>query len=197
MHKHRSEIINHYIKKYDLKSYLEIGTRKRSDNFDIINAQDKLCIDPNPEAKDDLVLTSDEFFKINNKKFDIVFIDGLHEAHQVYKDILNSIKNLNPNGIILCHDINPHEITNGYDFEEYENAGVWNGDCWKGFVKYRFQSDYECFCIPEVQADIGIIDTNIKSTLDKKIQINIGELTYKVLEENRNLFLNFKDINII
>ena len=29
-------------------------------------------------------LTSDEFFANNEKKFDLIFIDGLHEAHQVF-----------------------------------------------------------------------------------------------------------------
>ncbi len=48
--------------------------------------------------------TSDEFFEKNNKKFDIIYIDGWHEAPQVYKDINNSWNSLNTNGIIICDD---------------------------------------------------------------------------------------------
>ena len=48
--------------------------------------------------------TSDEFFKNNTKIFDIIYIDGFHEAPQVYKDICNSWHCLNKNGIIICDD---------------------------------------------------------------------------------------------
>lgn len=193
---HRSEIINHYIKKYNLKSYLEIGTRHKPDNFDKIKCREKFCIDPDPNAEADFELTSDEFFKINHKKFDCVFIDGLHEGHQVYKDIKNSIKFLNEGGVILCHDINPKKYVNGYDFEEYDGTGEWNGDSWKGFVKYRFETEYYTFTIKENEADIGIIDTNLKSDVESCI-IRIGELYYELLEENREHFLNIVDINTI
>lgn len=60
---HHSEIINHYIKKYNLKSYLEIGTRNRADNFNKIQAPEKICIDPDIIAYADFVLTSDEFLE--------------------------------------------------------------------------------------------------------------------------------------
>ena len=48
--------------------------------------------------------TSDEFFKNNEQKFDIIYVDGWHEAPQVYKDINNSWDCLNVNGIIICDD---------------------------------------------------------------------------------------------
>ena len=37
-------------------------------------------------------ITSDDFFKQNKKKYDCIFIDGLHTYKQVKNDILNSIK---------------------------------------------------------------------------------------------------------
>ena len=48
--------------------------------------------------------TSDEYFTNNNEKFDIIYIDGWHEAPQVYEDINNSWNRLNLNGIIICDD---------------------------------------------------------------------------------------------
>ena len=48
--------------------------------------------------------TSDEYFTNNNEKFDLIYIDGWHEAPQVYKDINNSWDRLNLNGIIICDD---------------------------------------------------------------------------------------------
>ena len=191
---HHSDIINFYIKKYNLKSYLEIGTRHKSDNFDKIIAQEKFCIDPDKNANADFIMTSDNFFEICNKKFDIVFVDGLHEAHQVYRDIINSINHLNDGGVIICHDINPAKFENGYDFEEYNSVDMWNGDCWKGFIKYRYISDYECYVLPEDEADVGVIDTNVKTSLTEKIRFNIGELTFNDLDTNRTVLLNIKTL---
>ena len=51
--------------------------------------------------------TSDEFFKNNKEKFDLIFLDGLHTYHQTIKDINNSLRNLNSNGIIIIHDCLP------------------------------------------------------------------------------------------
>ena len=48
--------------------------------------------------------TSDEFFEKNEKKFDLIYIDGSHEASQVYKDLCNSWNCLNQEGIIICDD---------------------------------------------------------------------------------------------
>ena len=48
--------------------------------------------------------TSDEFFENNREKFDVIYIDGSHEAPQVYKDLSNSWNCLNNEGIIICDD---------------------------------------------------------------------------------------------
>ena len=48
--------------------------------------------------------TSDNFFLNHKEKFDVIYVDGSHEADQVYKDIINSWKMLNINGILICDD---------------------------------------------------------------------------------------------
>ena len=40
-------------------------------------------------------------------KFDLIFIDGLHLANQVQKDIENSLKFIKDEGFIVLHDCNP------------------------------------------------------------------------------------------
>ena len=47
---------------------------------------------------------SDVFFKNNNAVFDLVYIDGYHDADQVMKDFKNSWKVLKKNGVIICDD---------------------------------------------------------------------------------------------
>lgn len=49
-------------------------------------------------------MTSDEFFKINSDKFDLIFVDGDHSAKQVYKDINNSWNILNKGGCLILDD---------------------------------------------------------------------------------------------
>ena len=58
-------------------------------------------------------MTSDEFFYNNNDKFDIIFIDGLHQYEQVIKDVKNSLNCLTKNGIIDCQIQNDHLISMG------------------------------------------------------------------------------------
>ena len=48
--------------------------------------------------------TSDNFFLKNRESFDIIYVDGTHEALQVERDINNSWKFLNLNGIMICDD---------------------------------------------------------------------------------------------
>ena len=48
--------------------------------------------------------SSDDFFKNNNHKFDVVYVDGYHKASQVLKDCQNAWKVLNLDGLLICDD---------------------------------------------------------------------------------------------
>lgn len=99
-----------------INSYLEIGICFPDHNFDYIPATFKIGVDPDPHAAAQFNMTSDDFFSsldlidsINGTitKFDLVWIDGLHESQQVCRDINNVLRHLAPNGIIGLHDMNP------------------------------------------------------------------------------------------
>ena len=49
-------------------------------------------------------INSSDFFKINNKTFDIIYIDGSHFYLDVYNDFKNSLNCLNDGGIIIFDD---------------------------------------------------------------------------------------------
>tara|TARA_B110000971_G_C19889920_1_gene444797 strand:+ start:220 stop:936 length:717 start_codon:yes stop_codon:yes gene_type:complete len=137
------EIIN--IKKY--KSYLEIGTF-HDELFEQIRCDKKVGVDP--VSGGTVRKTSDQFFKDNKDTFDCIFIDGLHYYSQVKKDIQNSLKILNHNGIILLHDCLPN---NHFAQAVPRCQMTWNGDVWKAIVECRSQEDidtYTCY------ADFGI-----------------------------------------
>ncbi len=85
------------------------------------------------------IMTSDEFFETNQDEiketFDIIFIDGLHEAEQTQKDIMNAQVCLNPEGVIVVHDCLP--LTEEAQQVPRGDAWGWNGDAWKAVVRLR------------------------------------------------------------
>ena len=138
--KTRTDLLNHLASKYQLKRYLEIGVQNPAQNFDKIQCEEKVSVDPDPKANATFRCTSDYFFtstevknkmmKNNEPMFDLIFIDGLHTAEQVKKDFENALKILSPNGFIVLHDCNPlkeeHTIV-----PRPTPTGHWNGDVWK------------------------------------------------------------------
>ena len=125
----KSDFINKAIINTKIKdpNYLEIGSF-RNQNFDLIKTKNKISVDPDPNAGAKFLGTSDDFFFQNNKKFDVIFIDGLHHYDQCHKDAINSFNCLNKNGYLFFHDLVPRNF-----FEEYipQSSPVWTGDVWK------------------------------------------------------------------
>lgn len=164
----RTDIINALIQKNGYKTYLEIGVDNMH-SYDAINVETKECCDPffslegellrkygsadnlPPEflAKVTYRLTSDEMFATNNKTYDIIFIDGYHEEMQTGRDIINSLKHLNPGGIIVIHDCLP--VDEGAQIMP-RSPGTWMGNVWKTIPKLSSQgivyrvvnTDYGC-----------------------------------------------------
>ena len=140
--------LNHLVQQFNLKNYLEIGV-ERGQTLESIHLEIKYGVDPNP-LFDDLVLPqgvilnrikSDLFFKSNVElTFDLIFIDGLHEAKQAYRDLINSFKILNKGGFILLDDIWPSDfassisdknISDYYKSKLGLNHRRWYGDVFK------------------------------------------------------------------
>lgn len=193
----RTELINHIINKSQFNSYLEIGLRDPNENFNKININNKTSVDPSPMGSCDYIMTSDNFFKIlpNNVKYDLIFIDGLHTSNQVYVDIQNSMEHLNDDGIIVVHDCNP--LTE-YHTRSYENyllsRGQWNGDVFKGFIKYKNENLYfSCFVI-NIDFGCGIISK--KNILENIIhECDINEINWNYFELNRNNLLQLVNVD--
>ena len=146
----RTDIINALIKKYGYKSYLEVGTQYPTSNFNKIIVEHKVSIDPFPKGEVTFVGTSDEYFDSisEDTKYDIIFIDGLHHDDQVLKDINNSLKHLNQNGTIICHDCLP---TTEDMQERDDHGGEWTGDVWKAIAQLR---------VERTDLDINVIETD-------------------------------------
>ena len=153
----RWDVINILIKKNNYKSYLEVGTQDPTSNFNKIEIEHKVSIDPFPRGEVTFIGTSDEYFEsiTNDIKYDIVFIDGLHHSDQVLKDIENSLNHLSDNGIIVCHDCLP---TTEHMQERNDHGGVWLGDVWKAIAELR---------VDRIDLDIKVVDTDLGCGLIK------------------------------
>ena len=167
----RWDLIDYLIKKYDYKNYLEIGCDK-DQLFSKINLSNKIGVDP--YSGGNTRKTSDKFFLDNTRTFDLVFIDGLHTYQQVKKDILNSVKFLNKNGIILVHDCLPDSMSK-QAVPRYKMQ--WNGDVWKAIVDLRQDPDLDIYTC-EMDQGIGVIKKN-KNTSVLELATKINELKFK------------------
>jgi|ERR1035437_510194 hypothetical protein len=187
----RTEIINKLFEAYGFKSYLEIGVRIPAENFDLIKASNKESVDPRPMGKCSYIMTSDEFFinYVSDRKYDVIFVDGLHTAEQSYKDVKNAIKHLNEDGFIVMHDCNPPTEYHIRSYEEYlKTGGQWNGTVFKGFIQLKNElNDWSCFVIDE-DWGCGIIT---KRNILKNIQFDENQhiLTWNIFNENRKILL--------
>ena len=186
---HRLEVINNIIKKKNSQSYLEIGC-DQNEVFSSVSIKKKIGIDPISGGTHRM--TSDNFFKINSDKFDLIFIDGLHRYAQVKKDIENSLSILNQKGVILIHDCMPFTF---YDQACPRAQRKWNGDVWKAIVELRTKNNLTT-CVGSFDNGIGMV---IKEENHNLLNIKVTnksyfeKLTYEEYYNNFKSYLNLVD----
>lgn len=199
----RTEVINFLLGFIgnDKTNYLEIGVRNPNDNFNKIISKIKYSVDPGVEFKSnpvDFKLTSDDFFKQLREgkildrqiKFDVIFIDGLHLADQVERDILNSLDFITDDGFIILHDCNPpteFHSRESYNYFLSPATYDWNGTTWKAFFKYRQENQYYSCCV-DTDWGIGIISKKVN--IGKSSSIKNPFYEFNILDDNRKESLN-------
>ena len=183
----RANIIQTLINNIDGESYLEIGIGT-GQLFKSIKCAKKVSVDPcisdgsqSGNRKPTFKMTSDDFFKKNSQiKFDVIFIDGLHEYEQCQRDCLNSIKSLNENGIILFHDFLPRST-----FEENvpRKQSSWTGDVWKVAVELANSKNAQ-FKIINIDMGIGVL--KIKNNFEYKKMKELKNKSFKEYLDYKN-----------
>jgi hypothetical protein len=133
------------------ETYLEIGTR-HGDSLRLAQCR-SIAVDPLFDLKGDVLrgkpschffqITSDRFFRNHNAetvlggKVELAYIDGMHLAEFLLREILNIEKHCRRSSIIVLHDCIPSDIhmacrTEG---DEARARSVvpdwWTGDVWK------------------------------------------------------------------
>ena len=172
-------------------SYLEIGCN-RDKLFDTIDVVHKVGVDPKRGGTHRM--TSDDFFARNDRRFDLVMIDGLHHAEQVLRDIDHSLAALNGRGVIVLHDCNPiseeaQRVPSG------RRHGAWNGDVWKAVVLLRGRRDID-LAVGDFDYGCGVLLPRPNTELLEAGQ-TLDTLTYVDLERNRREWLRLMDFQEI
>lgn len=185
---------------------MEIGVRNPSDNFNHINATKKCSVDPGVEYEQnpaDFKMTSDDFFRKlsnsellnNNIKFDVIFIDGLHLAEQVDKDISNSLKYIKNDGFIVLHDCNPPTEWHAREYYRYWHTpaqAYWNGTTWKAFLKWRCTPLINSCCI---DSDWGVGILSKKHKIGEHTEPINSFFEFNNFDKNRKKSLNLVDFD--
>lgn len=206
----RSDILNYLMGKTKAKNYLEIGVRNPSENFDKIFCAQKYSVDPGIEFEEnpvDFKMTSDLFFQkleegsLNipaNIKFDVIFIDGLHLADQVEKDIKNALNHISEQGFIVLHDCNPpseFHARENYYFRNSPAKGSWNGTTWKAFYKYRHHHELYSICF-DTDWGVGVLSKTKYPQFNTIVEpIENPYFEFRVLNSNKKKMMNLTDFN--
>lgn len=186
---HRSEIINHLVRRNGYVRYLEIGTAL-NETFPYVSAHSRVGVDPDPRTSATFHLTSDDFFsKVApySAPFDIVFIDGSHERSQVLRDIENSMRFLNPFGSIVMHDCNPQTFQ--------ESSLMYLGTAWQAVVELRSK-----FWQREFDWNLKVVDTDcgcgvLTRGRPDMMPLLPEQLTFEMLDNNRSELLGLISVD--
>jgi len=181
----RTDVINYLIEEYGFKSYLEIGTQTKSQNFDKIQCDVKYCVDSDAKSEADFIMTSDEYFDQCNDTFDLIFIDGDHSENQSMKDFQNACGCLNSNGVIVMHDTLP-------DNEDYTKP-EWCGEVYKTALELSSE-----FLVKTMNADHGVSVFYPDSEFEgREVPLNHYDLdSIKFYLNSVNSLHDVKDISI-
>jgi hypothetical protein len=198
----RYDVLNFLISSLNRETtYLEIGVRNPDDNFNNIKADIKYSVDPGLEFKAnpvDFPLTSDQFFDQlrsgnilkSDSQFDVIFIDGLHTAEQVDRDIKNALDFIKEDGFIVLHDCNPPTESHAREEHKYEISPAmqnWNGTTWKGFVKWR-QNPSVYSCTIDTDWGVGIISKT--KNIGTHTMLTNEFFEFSVFNKSKKEFLN-------
>lgn len=145
----RIALINYLVDERSAIRYLEISAHNKQNTFDYIHCSYKISSFPN---------SSDDLFKQNQDKFDIIFIDGIHTAEQTLRDIENACQCLSKNGVIIIHDCMPPDAWHQREPGEFNEGENWNGTVWKAVLSVFNNTTYKCTLL-DSDWGCGIIDT--------------------------------------
>lgn len=183
-------------------NYLEIGIWQGY-NLERIKASSKTGVDPKPKCLPTFQLntkifkgTSDFFFSQhdNTKRYSVIFIDGFHDAIQVYCDLSNALRFLTPDGYIVIDDVWPEnyvaskrwvDLSQEEKLKVNKHAFTWRGDIYKVILYLQ----NEPLLVSSISLDLIINNETRQAILNPKI--DPAHLA-SFLDNARPLFLDYE-----
>lgn len=192
----RTDLLNHLIATKGYQRYLEIGVRDPRQNFEKVLLVQKHSVDPNPRQPVTHQMTSDDFFAQRRAEgplpaYDLAFIDGLHLAAQVERDVANCLENLSAGGAIVLHDCNP--MTEDAQTEDYDGKKHWNGTVWKAWVKLRATRPDLSMWVVDMDEGCGVICRGSQTPYPVPT-LDYDQLRYDFLSAHRREALNLVSV---
>ena len=160
----RWELISLLANARGYRRYLEIGVDAwqclRRIDMPIRVGVDPEPVGPPPEDVDLFCMESDAFFLQNGeKRFDLIFVDGLHHASQVYRDVIHSLAVLAEGGTIVLHDCSPMS-EDSQRVPRPEGQVIWHGDCWRAVAQLRAEHAELDVMVLNTDRGLGIVRPN-------------------------------------
>jgi hypothetical protein len=192
----RYDIVNECLRRVnDTGVYIEVGV-SNGDCIKRIHARLKIGVDPDAQASTFANLfhagPSDTFWATCAHKADVVFIDGLHTAEQVLRDIDGALSVLSPRGVIVLHDCNPPS-----EAAQIVPAiqGEWTGDVWKAIATTRAKRPELHTFVVDTDYGVGVIVPG-REPAEPLLAELPDQLTYAALDANRKALLGLVNAGV-
>jgi hypothetical protein len=158
--------------------YLEIGCDKNA-LFDSVPVSFKVGVDP--ASGGTIRCNSDVFFQTNSEKFDLVFIDGLHQYRQARRDLVNALEVVPAGGYVLLHDMLP----SNWIEQHVPNISpmAWTGDVWKLAFELARTPGVD-FSIIKIDHGVGVVKKKLGSVKLENLDHQLADVGFGYFYEN-------------
>ena len=146
------EVITEIVKGCAFESLLEVGIgagllagklKDRCPLLKQITGMDIKDGEPPPEGVEWIrEVSSDEFFRTDERTWDCIFVDGDHMRPQATRDVVNAMRVLNDDGLIFLHDTYPP------DTHPQTASDIVCGDVYKTYLALAERTDLEVVTLP-------------------------------------------------
>lgn len=163
----KTTIINTLIARRGYTSLLEVSTAHSGFVFNSLRAPhkerarctDDLWGDKTDGAPSHIAAPASEiwcYLASEDRKYDLIFLDGVHTLKQSREDLCEGLKRLTPRGCLVVHDCNPpNEAYTG----DVPKQGNWCGEMYRAFIELRLEQGEELSaCVVNTDYGCGIVE---------------------------------------
>ena len=218
MTKLRANRLNGLASINNAKQYLEIGVN-RGITLNLVSVENKVGVDPcfrfdlesNSSGAELFKCTSDEYFDSSRSDghiFDLIYLDGLHEFNQTFRDFCNSLMFSHDNTIWLIDDTNPNSYEASLSSQKLakdlrKSTGMtdnsWMGDVYKTI--FAINRYFSCFSYATFRGHGQTVVWKKQSSncsIDRvNANLDISSLDYAQFISHRDSVMNFIDDSAI